>query len=351
MISRGRLALLALALCVGLAGPAAAEPTAEDKAAAESLFQDALKLIRADRYAEACPKLEASNKLDPAVGTLFNLGDCYEHTGRTASAWSSFGDAKRLAVRLNDRRAAEAEQREKAMEPRLARLTVTAAEKPEGLVVLRDGKPLGAALLGSAIPVDPGKHTIEAKAPGREPWSTEVDVPDKPGTVTATIPALPKAAAAPSATASSTASAPVAPAGGMGPQRIAGLVVGGVGVAGLVVGGVFGGLAASKTGESSGHCADGEPDRCDPTGLSLRQEANDMATIANVAIAAGGVLAAGGVVLYLLAPSPSAASTPQGASHSPMAGGPARPRPASAVTVRVSPVAGAMNGLVVTGSF
>lgn len=349
MMARGRLGLLALALCVGLAGPAAAEPTAEDKAAAESLFQDALKLIREDKYVDACPKLEASNKLDPAVGTLFNLGDCYEHTGRTASAWSSFGDAKRLAVRLNDRRAAEAEQREKAMEPRLARLAVTAAEKPEGLVVLRDGKPLDAALLGSAVPVDPGKHTLEAKAPGREPWSTEIDVPDRPGTVTAAIPALAKAAAAASATASSSAGGPAAPPGGMGPQRIAGLAVGGVGIAGLVVGGVFGGLAASKTGESGGHCVDGEPDRCDPTGLSLRQQANDMATIANIALAAGGVLTAGGVVLYLLAPSPSAASTPQGASHNPTAGGPARR--SSAVTVRVSPAAGAMNGLVVTGAF
>jgi hypothetical protein len=46
------------------------------------------------------------------------------------------------------------------VEPRLARLTVQA---PDGAEVILDGRPLEAALLGVAIPVDPGLHTINAR--------------------------------------------------------------------------------------------------------------------------------------------------------------------------------------------
>lgn len=332
MIRRHRTGLAALALLLALSAPAAAEPTAEDKAAAESLFQDALKLIRESKHAEACPKLEASAKLDPAVGTLFNLGDCYEQTGRTASAWSSFGEAHRLAVRLGDRRAPDVKEREKALEPRLARLSVTAGDRPEGLVILRDKKPLDAALLGSAVPVDPGKHTLEAQAPGREPWSTDVDVPDRPGTVTVTIPALKPLGSGPAPSGSTPSDpGPDAPSGGMGTLRIVGLIGGVVGVAGLAAGGVLGGLAAGKVGESSEHCDGSTPARCDAVGLGLRRDALDLATFANVAFIAGGVLAASGAALFLFAPSPRG--------------------PAPAATVRLVPVAGPVSGVFVTGTF
>ena len=59
-----------------------AEPNEGGAAAAESLFQEARKLMDAKRYGEACPKLVASHKLAPAVGTLLNLADCYERGGQ-----------------------------------------------------------------------------------------------------------------------------------------------------------------------------------------------------------------------------------------------------------------------------
>ncbi len=346
MIRRGRTGWAALAVVAALSGRAAAEPTADDRAAAETLFQDALQLVREGRYDVACPKLEASNRLDPAVGTLFNLGDCYEHTGRTASAWSSFGEARKLATRLDDGRAAAAELRERALLPRLAKLLLQAGALPEGLELLQDGKALDPALVGAAVPVDPGKHTIVARAPGQEPWSTVVEVPDQPGTVTLTIPPLaPKQGgdeAAPPPEARSQVRSP------LGGQQVAGIVVGSVGLAGVIVGGVFGALAAGKVGESNPYCTDEDPDRCTDPGLALRRDADSFANVSNVAFAAGSVLIVGGALVFVLAPSILAGEARDVRQSAP------RPRPPSgprALSVRVAPVVGAWNGVFLTGSY
>ena len=68
------------------AGAALAEPSAADRSAAQALFEQARDLMKQDKAAEACPKLEESQRLDPGVGTQFNLAECYVKMHRTASA-------------------------------------------------------------------------------------------------------------------------------------------------------------------------------------------------------------------------------------------------------------------------
>src|SRR5206468_651690 len=40
-----------------------------------------------------------------------------------------------------------------------------------GLVITQDGVELVRAAWGMALPVDPGEHQIEARAPGKKPWT------------------------------------------------------------------------------------------------------------------------------------------------------------------------------------
>src|SRR3954465_1173150 len=89
--------LATIAAILALATGARAEPTEADKAAAETLFVDARKLFQAGRYVEACQSLAESQRLDPGIGTLLNLGRCYEKLGRTASAWSTYREAAAAA--------------------------------------------------------------------------------------------------------------------------------------------------------------------------------------------------------------------------------------------------------------
>src|SRR6202040_697588 len=110
---------------------------------ARALFNEARELMKAGQYDEACPKLEAATRLHEGSGLLLNLGDCYEHVGRTASAWTEFGEAASAAERQG--RAvdqAEAQKRQAAIEPKLSRLAIRVNKEAPGLVVKRDGSAL-----------------------------------------------------------------------------------------------------------------------------------------------------------------------------------------------------------------
>ena len=97
-VARVSLAFACATLSVsGYEGSARADASLADKAAAQSLFDEGRKLMSAGKYADACPKLAESQKLDPGVGTQFHLADCYEKLGQTASAWAGFLEAASAA--------------------------------------------------------------------------------------------------------------------------------------------------------------------------------------------------------------------------------------------------------------
>ncbi len=309
---RNRIALACVAIPLALA--AAAPPShaqSGDTAVALSLFDQGKQLVRDGKYAEACPKLRASYEMVPKLGTLLNLADCLEKNGQTASAWARFTEAQSTAERAGEGdRADFAKQHATALEPKLSRLTVTAPASVSGLQVKRDGEVVQGAVLGVPMPVDPGKHTIEATAPGKTAWSTTLEIPGDGANQILAIPPLqdaPVAAAPPTLAAAGAttvgAPSPAAPAeSGGSSQKVWGFAVGGVGAVGVVASLVLGAMAESAYGQSNqaGGCA---KDVCPQSALDQRQSAYGLATAATYLAIGGGVLVAGGVVLLVTAPS------------------------------------------------
>jgi len=278
-----------------------ARAQSSDKVAAEALFTEGRRLMVQGNIAQACQKFEASQKLDPGVGTLLNLAECYERSGKTASAWAQFREAISLARATGS---AEREQlardRADALEKRLARLTISLeGAAPSGLEVRRDGARLDPAELGIAIPVDPGTHAVTATAPGRAEFSTSVDVQGDGAQAAVKIPEL-GAAGAEAPAAAATGEAAVSTDGGGSSQKTLALVAGGVGIAGLAVGGFFGVKASSTWSDAKAECSD-YPYGCGSEGTSLGEDAKSQATISTVGFGAGIVLLAAGAVLWFTA--------------------------------------------------
>ncbi|MGA3123434.1 MAG: Tex-like N-terminal domain-containing protein, partial [Polyangiaceae bacterium] len=92
-----------LVLSIGAASARAwADPTDQDKALATSLYDEGRALFSQNKVSEACRKLEESQRLVPAHGTLLNLAACHEREGLAASAMAEFREARELAERDHD---------------------------------------------------------------------------------------------------------------------------------------------------------------------------------------------------------------------------------------------------------
>ncbi len=296
------------AVCLFAANHASAQ---SDPAAASSLFSEGRKLVAQKKYAEACPQFEESQRLGPGIGTQFNLADCWEQIGRTASAWALYLDVAAAAKSSGQReRERVARQRAERLAPKLSHLKLIVQANHPGLEISRDGIALGQAVWSTEIPIDPGAHQISAQATERKPWRQTVDVPAEGATATVTVPELEAAPRAP-------APRPVAPAnltssperdranGSGSSQRSLGFIVGGVGVVGLAAGGFFGLRALSKNSDAKDICAD-RPTACSDAEQGehsgLVDDAKSARTLSIIGFAAGTAALGTGIVLVLAAP-------------------------------------------------
>lgn len=327
------------ALCLLIVSPAYAQRSVTDKAAAESLFDEALELMTNKRYAEACPKLEESQRIDAGIGTLLYLAECYEKTGRTASAWATFREAASAASAAQQTdRARQGRTRADRLEPILSKLTIRVAPENKSIPsfqVTRSGGAVQTPLFDAAVPVDPGQLVIEATAPGYETFTKTVSVPANGGRAEIVVPALVPLAGttAPATPSGTTTTAPVSSAQGQDAQgstvmtdtgtddgavmSTVGIVMMGVGAAGVVAGAIFGIDAIQTNSDAKDICGD---DTSCPTqqGEDLSDEARKSATYSTIGFAGGAAFLAVGAALYLTAPDGSEAGHVR---LSPVAGG------------------------------
>jgi hypothetical protein len=271
--------------------------------------------MKEGKYDLACAKLEESQRLDPGGGTVFALGVCFESAGRTASAWSAFGEAVRFARR--DKRAereSAALEHIRTLEPQLARLKISAGK---GLVVKRNETVVGEAQFDSALPVDPGTYEIDASAPGKQSWRQSVVVQQAGATVVVAVPPLVDAKPVESDQSKDgrpsgyvqppVLSLPIREATSAEPakedfdfwttQRTAGVVVGAGGVVALGLGGIFALGASSKWSDTKLACPQS---RCaSEADRRLGASAGTQADVATVLATTGALAVVVGAALFL----------------------------------------------------
>jgi hypothetical protein len=206
--------------------------------------------------------------------------------------------------------------------------------------VSMDGVILLQKIEGSSVEVNPGPHTFTFEssggtrvdrqvvvsegeknkrisvsvarvgAPAAAPVSTSppAPTPASPPVPTPASPPEPTVSAAPLPAAASAATAPSSSDASSGPPwKTIGLVTGGVGVVGLAIGTVFGLQASSeKNGagcNSNSHCPDA-------AAAGKLQDAKNSADLSTVFFVVGGVLGAGGLAMWIFAPSSGVQASP-----------------------------------------
>jgi hypothetical protein len=289
-----------------------AQGAGANKAAAEALFEQAKALAAEQRFAEACPKFEASQQLDPGLGTLLHLADCHERQGKLATAWALFEEAAATADnRGESARGQVARVRAAALQPQLIRLVVEVpAELPPGFELKRNGVAVPPGAYGAPVPIDAGTWLLRATAPGYEPFEASVtldasntepyhlrilDLTRTPSSTPAAVPSEPSSMA-------DTTNAPGPTDQSSGSQKTLGLIIGSGGVIAGVVSGIFTVMASSSNANSKDFCDPRDANLCLPQGVKERDEALSQATIATGAAIIGVVGVGVGATLFLTAP-------------------------------------------------
>lgn len=286
---------------------------ADDAPTSQQLFDEGNALAAAGRYAEACPKLEESLRLEPAVGTQFNLADCDEHLGLVATAHALYIDVIRIAHSAGKfQREEAAKTRAEAIAPRVPHVRLKLANADSVREIRIDTKELTRDQFTADIALDPGKHALYVTgAPGMAATETfllkegqlrEIAVADlAPPPPPPPIVEPPPVVAPPQRSLARSIGTPVAE---------------GIALAGIITGSIAGGIAISKKSDADDLCPEATYHFHCPTkaGSEAWSSAGSAGNVSTVAFIVGGVALATAIVLWVTAPPRSKPATARAAA-------------------------------------
>jgi len=168
-------AALAALLTLLRAEPARAEPTSAELATARRLFQEATALERQSAWRDASKKLDAALAIKETPGLHFHRAHCAEQLGELVLAARHYARSEELI-----RGGATAPDVEELLTAararvlaRVPRLTLTFPNDVAGATLEIDGTRVNDPP-GTPVLLDPGRHRIIARAPGRRDFEMEI---------------------------------------------------------------------------------------------------------------------------------------------------------------------------------
>jgi hypothetical protein len=253
------------------------------------------------------------------IRTRGALALCYEASGKYASAyntWRAIAEQAAGAGAVETATLKHAVEKTEQLVARITRMVFEPADSPTGLQVWLDGQLLAANELNVPVPVDPGTHTIEAKAPERVDWKTTFEIAATEAGVTRTLPIEPLAPIVPvhvdtppppdqpppppdQPPPSVVKTPPPTP-----PLKYAAVASASAGLVAVAVGTIFAFRARSNWRDAKALGCDASGVCRTQHGVNLVNDARSRATIATISLVAGGALIGGGAAMWFLAPSP-----------------------------------------------
>src|SRR4051794_31241637 len=229
-------ALSAPALPVALCVLCPREAAAQDKkelAKARAQFQRAIELEQAGNYSTALEQFRDVGQVRMTPQVRFHIASCEEKLGRLVTALGGYQLAFADADSVGEDFKAEVDAAVTRLEASIPKLVIQRGSGAEAAEIQLDGVALGASSVGVPVPLDPGPHSISAKAPGALPFSQTVTIAEhEQKTVDVVLTAEPQAPqVAPAGVA-------LPPAVDNSNPRLIPYVIGGVGIASLIGAGV-----------------------------------------------------------------------------------------------------------------
>src|SRR5512145_109373 len=169
------LALASGASMLGAVSPAGAAEK-DELSSARAKFQQALELEQAGNYAHAVQMFREVGQVRMTPQVRYHIASCEEKLGKLVAALGGYELALAEAESLGPDFQKEVEERASSLRSRIPKLVIERGQGAKAATVELDGVSLGSSSIGVEVPIDPGPHTIQAKAPGYQPYSATVDV-------------------------------------------------------------------------------------------------------------------------------------------------------------------------------
>ena len=320
--SSSRFLLLAAVLLLprpALAEPPVAPPTLEQVEAARAVYKDARELHRQGRLHEAAEKAQQAHAMAATPVTALELGQILVELGRLVDARDVLRSVALMPVSPRESEKGRDARVQTAslarqLDMRIPKLAF--ADRPASVEVLLDGKPVATVDATAWLGVDPGTHALLVRVEDRvcttvtlslsEGEERTVDLHDaaaacRPEPPPTAPPARTVTPYVPPPPVSPVPAPPPDVTRGGDTAKIVSVVLVGAGAVSVGVGGYLALSAKSSYDSVASECG---PRGCTQNGFDVRNSARSQADVATVVLGVGAAAILGGVVVWLVDPSP-----------------------------------------------